>query len=94
MTRVRRGKRSDTSVRAAVRSAEMRHKWLIALLFGWGHVQTEFALGAWLERGSANANFYYFSSLLGVLALIGTVVTAFGAALELEEREERQAKQD
>ena len=81
-------------MRAAVRSAEMRHKWLIALLFGWGHVQTEFALGAWLERGSANANFYYFSSLLGVLALIGTVVTAFGAALELEEREERQAKQD
>jgi len=83
-----------TRVRAAVRSAEMRHKWLIALLFSWGHVQTEFALGAWLERGSANANFYYFSSLLGVLALMGTVVTAFGAVLELEEREERQAKQD
>ena len=68
----------------------MRHKWLIALLSSWGHVQTEFALGAWLERGSANANFYYFSSLLGVLALIGTLLTSFGAALELEDRETKQ----
>ena len=70
----------------------MRHKWLIALLFSWGHVQTEFALGAWLERGSANANFYYFSSLLGLIAQIGTITTAFAGVLTLEERCEQRSR--
>jgi hypothetical protein len=72
--------------------AEMRHKWLLAMLFSWSHVQTEFALDAWLMQGSANSNFYYFSSLLGLIAQIGTITTAFAGALTLEERCEQRSK--
>ena len=71
--------------------AEIRHKWLIALLFSWCHVQTEFALDAWLVQGAAGSNFYYFSTLLGMFAQIGTIMTAFGGALSLEEQAEERA---
>jgi hypothetical protein len=64
----------------------MRHKWFIAMLLGWSHVQTEFALDAWLMQGSAASNFYYFSSLLGFIAQVGTITTAFSGALSLEDR--------
>jgi|EP01043_Picozoa_sp_COSAG02_P043616 hypothetical protein len=64
----------------------MRHKWFLAMLFSWSHVQTEFALDAWLMQGSANSNFYYFSSIVGLIAQIGTITTAFSGALALEDR--------
>jgi len=69
--------------------AEIRHKWLIALLFSWSHVQTEFALDAWLVQGAASSNFYYFSTLLGMFAQMGMIMTAFGGALLLEEQAEK-----
>ena len=73
---------------------EMRHKWLLVLLFFWSHVQTEFALDAWLVQGSANSNFYYFAGVLGLIAQIGTIMTALSGALTLEERLEKRRKDE
>ena len=63
----------------------MRHKWLIALMFGWSCLTFEHAMQTWLVEGSSGYNYYYFVGLIGSMAQIGAITTALGVALHLTE---------
>ena len=71
--------------------AGMRHKWLIALLFGWSHIMIEHAVYLWLFEGSSGYNYYYFNSLLGCMAQVGMITTSFGSALHIEAKQDSEA---
>ena len=63
----------------------MRHKWLTVLMLGWSGLMFEHAMQTWLVEGSSSYNYYYFASLLGLMAQIGAITSALGAALRLLE---------